>query len=445
MVKTKKTFEIINAYSAGIDISSAEHFVCVPDYCSEDPVRKFGAFTEDLHKIIAWLKECKITTVAMESTGIYWLQLYLLLEESGIDACLVNAQHVKNVTGRKSDVQDCQWIQQLHSFGLLANSYQPKNEIRVLRNLMRSRGSLVEKRSSAVIEQQSALDYMNIKLHNVLSDLDGLSGQTIVKTIIAGERNPVVLSQLAHPRVKTDRKIIQKSLEGTWRDEQIFLLKQAYESYCFFNDQIAALDKEFKKQVLLINKQIVQHDEKPSKPRSKKSGLNFKADQYLPMIYGVDITRVEGINEHSAMQLYSELGVDIKNKFPTIKRFISWLNLAPNVKISGGRVLSSKMRKRKNRAGQIFRRCAYGILNSKGHLGNYVRYKKAKKGAGTAIVATAQKIARMFYKMVTDKVEYNHNLLADRIEQNWIKKIEKTEKYLEKLKLQMPDIICITN
>lgn len=445
MVKTKKTFEIINPYSAGIDISSTEHFVCVPDYCSDEPVKKFDAYTEDLHKMVAWLKECKIITVAMESTGIYWLQLYLLLEDHGIEPYLVNAQHVKNVTGRKSDVQDCQWIQQLHSFGLLANSYQPKNEIRVLRNLMRSRGNLIEKRSAAIIEQQRALEYMNIKLHNVLSDLDGLSGQTIVKAIIEGERDPKKLSLLAHPRVKTNKETIQKSLQGTWRDEQIFLLGQAYESYCFFNDQIAALDKEFEKQILLINKQMTPYNGKASRGKGKKSGLNFDAKQYLQIIYGVDVTRIEGINENSAMQLYSELGVDIKRKFPTMKRFISWLNLAPNVKISGGHVLSSKMRKCKNRSGQIFRRCAYGVLNSKGHLGTYIRSKKAKTESGTAIVATAQKIARIFYKMVTEKVEYDQNILASSIEQNWIKKVEKAEKYLKKLKMQKPDILCVTN
>ncbi len=418
MVKMDKKgidkFELINPDAAGIDISSREHYVAIPRDRDKVSVKKFGTFTEDLHKIAQWLKVCRIKTVAMESTGVYWVQLFLILEEYGFEVFLVNARHVKNVSGRKSDVADCQWIQQLHSYGLLKNSFQPENQIRELRSYVRHRKKLIEDKSRYIQLQQKAMEQMNIKLQNVISDIGGKSGKEIISRILAGERNPEKLSSYADRRIKASKEVIKKSLQGNWRNDQIFLLKQAFESGEFIDKQLVDLDKQIKSVVDNITKRIGKPghptDEKKSKS-SYKNQLKFDAKSYLNTLFGVDITKIEGINEISGLSLLAEIGIDVKSKFPKEKQFLAWLNVVPNNKITGGKIKSSKIMKKKNKAGQIFRYAAFTLFNSKGYFGQYLRNRKARDGSPQAIVATASKLARVFYKMVTEKVEYNPDIL----------------------------------
>lgn len=412
--KELSAFRMINPDAAGVDISSREHYVAVPLDRDKESVKKFGTFTEDLHSIAKWLKSCRVKTVAMESTGVYWLQLFLVLESYGFEVFLVNARHVKNVSGRKSDVKDCQWIQQLHSYGLLNNSFQPDNQIRELRNYIRHRNKLIQDKSRYVQLQQKALEQMNIKLHNVISDINGTTGKAIISSILQGERSAGELAKNTHPRIQASREIIIKSLQANWRDDQIFMLKQAFESGNFVDTQIADLDMQIEKVVQSISDKygkVPKQDPEKRRKSSYKNRLKFDTSKYLKSLYGVDITKIEGIDEISGLSLLSEVGVEIKSKFPTEKQFLSWLNVVPNNKITGGKIISSRVMKKKNKAGQIFRNAAYSLFNSKGYFGNYLRSRKAKDGSPQAIVATAGKIARVFYKMVTQNVEYNPNIL----------------------------------
>lgn len=410
----RSEFELINPNAAGIDISSREHYVAVPAGRDNENVRKFGTFTEDLHEIANWLKVCGIKTVAMESTGVYWLQLFLVLESYGFEVVLVNASHVKNVRGRKSDVLDCQWIQQLHSYGLLKSSFQPDNQVRELRNYVRHRNKLIEDKSRYIQLQQKALEQMNVKLHIVISDINGKTGRAIVGAILQGERRPVELAKLTDPRIRATRETIIKSLTANWREDQLFMLKQAYESANFIDSQIAELDKQIERVVQELSNKKGSKPEQKSEKRKRttyKNKLHFDSNLYLKTLFGVDVTRIEGIDEISALSLLSEVGVDIKAKFTTEKQFLSWLNVVPNNKITGGKVKSSKIMKKKNKAGQIFRNAAFGLFTSHGYFGNYLRSRKAKDGSPQAIVATASKLARVFYKMVTEKVEYKPEVL----------------------------------
>ena len=409
----KSEFHLVHPNAAGIDIASDMHFVSVPADRDPTPVRNFGSFTEDLHKIAHWLKQCKIDTVAMESTGIYWVQLYLVLENYGFDVFLVNARHIKNVTGRKSDVLDCQWIQQLHSYGLLHKSFQPTNQIRELRTYMRHRKSLTKAYSTQIQLMQKAFEQMNIKLHNVLTDIAGQSGQSIIKAILAGERDPKVLAELANKNVKASAEELSKSLTGNWREENIFELKQAYETYLFYKEKIGECDSQIEK-VLTTLGSIKTNQSKQFKPRAvySKNGLNFNATNYLFEILGIDITKIFGISEVLALEIISETGIDMF-KWPTKKHFASWLNLAPNNRISGGKLLKSKKVKKKNKAGQAFLMAAYALQRSDHWLGSFYRRIKSKHGPPIAIKATARKLAYIFYEMIKRGEEFNPTSIVD--------------------------------
>lgn len=430
-------FELINPDAAGIDISSREHYVAVPKDRDKDSVKKFGTFTEDLHAIAGWLKTCRIKTVAMESTGVFWVQLFLVLEEYGFEVFLVNARHVKNVSGRKTDVKDCQWIQQLHSYGLLKNSFQPENQIRELRNYVRQRKKLIEDKSRYVQLQQKALEQMNIKLHIVISDINGKTGKAIVGKILEGERRPEELSKYTDRRIKATMETIIKSLRGNWRNDQIFILKQAFESGAFIDQQIIDLDKEIERLIIDITDKFekpVNEDKKQKETKSSyKNRLNFDTKKYLKYLYGIDITKMEGIDEITGLSLLAEIGVDIKSKFPTEKQFQAWLNVVPNNKITGGKLKSSRVMKKKNKAGQIFRNAAYTLFNSKGYFGQYLRSRKAKDGTQEAIVATASKMARVFYKIVSEKIEYTEEILYLSNERYLRKKLFKMKATIENI------------
>ena len=334
----KDGFKVVHPNAAGIDIASQMHYVAVPPDRDENPVRKFGSFTADLHEIAHWLKQCGIDTIAMESTGIYWVQLYLILEEYGFEVFLVNARHIKNVAGRKSDVLDCQWILQLHTYGLLNASFQPESITRELRTYMRQRKNLTEGYSIQIQLMQKAFEQMNIKLHNVIADITGKSGQLIIQAILSGERNAERLAELADKHIKASKEDLIKSLEGNWRNEHVFELRQAYELYHIFKQKINECDIQIEQVLDTLGNQNSHSDSEEHRRKVySKNRFNFDATNYLKKIIGVDITKIFGVSELIATEIISETGLDM-SKWATKKHFASWLNLAPNNRISGGKL-----------------------------------------------------------------------------------------------------------
>jgi len=401
--------EHLNINAAGIDIGSEFHYVAVPagrDVKGQD-VRHFSTFTADLHKLADWLTQCQINTVAMESTGIYWIPLFEILDSQGFDVRLVNARNVKNAPGRKTDVLDCQWIQQLHTYGLLQSAFRPKDQICQLRTYLRQRAMLISYASHHIQHMQKALEQMNIKLDQVISDITGVTGMKIIRAIISGERDPVKLAKMRDPRCNSSEATIAKALEGNWRPEHIFALKQAVELYDFYKKQIIECES-------CIQRHLDSFDDRSNgsplqKPARKSSGsankFHFDARTYLHRITGVDLTRIEGIEAPSALNIIGEIGIDM-SAWPTDKHFASWLGLCPGSKISGGKVLSSKTKPSANRAAHAFRLAAYSLQRSKSAIGAFLRRKKAQIGAPKAITATAHKIARIFYNMLKNGTDY---------------------------------------
>ncbi len=422
---------VIQPDAAGIDISSKEHYVAVNPEKDDNPIRSFGAFTEDLHAISAWLKKCEVQTVAMEATGIYWISLYLVLEEAGFEVILVNARHVKNVRGKKTDRSDADWIRQLHSCGLLSASFQPDEFTRTLRTYMRHRKNLLQMAATHIRMMQKALEQMNIKLQHVISDITGKSGMAIIEAMISGERRPEHLVQLLDGRIKASKEVVKRSLQGVWKEENIFELEQSYEMYHLYRSKITVCDKRIKDLMLKKSspEHLVKETDKPS-AKSNKNNLNFNATEILQQITGTDVTEIFGINDSNAMEILSETGFEM-NKWPTEKHFTSWLNLAPNNKISGGKLLSSRIPKKKNHAGEVFRLAAYAIQRSNNWLAAFYHRIKSRSGVKQAITATARKIAVIFYKMVRDKVMFhpiNMDTYAEGYKQRQLKKLERQAK-----------------
>lgn len=361
-IKTKLTDNLkqINLNSAGIDIGSELIHVCVPDDRDENPVREFQSFTQNLHQLAAWLNECGIDTVAMESTSIYWIPLYDILERSGIEVNLVNPSHIKNVPGRKTDILDCQWIQQLHTYGLLRASVIPDQRIRELREFNKQREMLINYRSSHIQHMQKALHSMNIKLDRVIRDITGTTGMSILRAIVAGQRDPIQLAKFRHPRCKNPEDIIAKSLNGDYKEEHIFQLQQSLELYDFYTAKIQACNQEIKKVYEKLPKKIdSDNDSLPGKKnkRSSRNEMGFGLRKNLYEICGVDLTRVDGLDEISVHKIISVIGTDM-SKWPSEKHFASWLTLSPHQDISGGKVLKSKTLKSKNPAANTLRQCA---------------------------------------------------------------------------------------
>lgn len=435
-VKRISQLTVINPTVAGIDVSDKEMMVAYPIGSEQLEVRPFGCFTSDLHTIAKTLRKFQITSVAMESTGVYWVPLFLLLQEYGFEVCLVNAKHVKNVTGRKDDESDAEWIQKLHSCGLLSASFQPDNMIRTLRSMVRHRKSMVSTSSTYLNRMQKALELMNIKLHTVISDIDGKTGLLIIEAILAGERNQEVLADLRDKRIKASREDIIKSLEGHWTTEHLFELRQCYQLYCMHREMIDECDKEIEKQLIeqiaSENEGVIPNITKAKRKVSGKHKVPFNLTSYLKEILGVDVTEVFGISELSALAILSEVGTDM-SKWKNEHHFTSWLGLAPNTKISGGKVISSRIKKKKHHAGQAFRMAANGLYNSKSPLGDFYRRIRAKAGAGKAVVATARKLAIIFYKMVANQEAFNPKALEDYQEKYKQKKINQLKRKLELL------------
>ena len=433
----KQGLPIFNFYAAGIDIGDKMHEVAISDGAEGHIVYEFLSFTEDLERIVNKLVSKQITTVAIESTGVYWLNLYLMLEEAGIEPYLVNAKHVKNVTGRKKDDTDAIWIQKLHSCGLLQKSFQPEKNIRILRTYVRQRKNLITICSDSVRRMQKAMELMNIKLHVVISDILGKTGLQMVEAILNGERDPDELIKLKDPRIKAKDEDIRKSLKGIWRDEYLFMLKQAYEEYKFYQTQVKACEEKIRETLIENAAKILEGDitnlELERKKKPKKNQFSFNVRSLLKIIVGIDICKVDGISEISAIELISEIGTDM-NKWKNEKHFSAWLNVTPNTKITGGKIISSKMQKKKNYAGQTLRMAASTLSQSKKPIGNYARKMKSRLGKKGGVVATAHKLARILYIMIKETRESDNDIIENDQKKWEIKRIQFLEKQLEQLK-----------
>lgn len=396
---------ITHPNAAGIDIGSASHFVAVPADRDDAPVREFASFTTDLNALADWLKACGVDTVAMESTGVYWIPLYELLESRGFTVLLANARHVKNVSGRKSDVLDCQWLQQLMSYGLLSGAFRPTAQVCVLRSLWRQRDALLKSQARYVQHMQKALTQMNIQLANVIADVAGKTGQTILRAILAGERDGYVLAVMKNGGIRASVDEIAQSLQGNWRAEHLFALKQAVAGFDFIGTQMSECDDEVQRQLEVLQTQ----EGKPAKGGKRSSaGRNvpkFDLRTQLFQMCGVDLTRIDGINVTTALAVVSETGADM-SRFPTVGHFTSWLGLCPGTKISGGKMLSGKTKRCANRAAQALRLACSGLRTSQSSLGAYFRRMCARMDKSKAIGATAHKLARLVYTMLTKGEEY---------------------------------------
>ncbi len=403
--RSKSTLEPVHPNAAGIDVGSRSHFVAVSSECDERPVREFEAFTADLYTLANWLTECGVTTVALESTGVYWIPLFEVLEQRGFEVLLVDARRLKTVPGRKTDVLDCQWLQQLHTYGLLAGAFRPDDEICVLRSYLRQRAMLIEHASHHIQHMHKALEQMNLKLNNVLSDITGMTGMAIIDAILAGQRDPLTLARLRDPRCKNSQDTIAKSLEGNWRDDHLFELRQAVELYRFYRTKLSECDEQIEEYLATLEDKT---DGKPLPPKKRKRNPNsprFDAREHLYRITGVDLTRIDGLDANTVLTVIAEIGTDI-TRWPTVKHFCSWLCLSPGNRKTGGKQMSGKTRRSSNRAAAALRMAAQSLERSKTALGAFHRRMKARLGAPQAITATAHKLARLIYSLLRHGQEY---------------------------------------
>jgi transposase len=408
--KRQRSVPVVNPNAGGIDVGATEIFVAVPPDRDPDSVRSFPTFTQDLQTLAQWLLDCGVSTVAMESTSVYWIPLFTILEERGIEVCLVNARHLKKVPGRKTDVLDCEWLQYLHSVGLLRGSFHPPTEVAAVRTVLRHRTSLVQMASSHVQHIQKALTQMNLQIHHVISDITGKTGLAILDAILAGERRPQVLAQLRDPRIRADKKTIAKALVGTWRPEHLFTLRQSLATYRTYQAQIAECEEEIRRMLASFDSEA-DPDNQPLPPATKKGldkGMAFDLRSEFYRILGTDLTAVPGLQVTAISTLFSECG-DL-SAFPDAGQFASWLGLCPDNRISGGKVLSAKTRKVDNRAATTLRMAAQTLHRHPSHLGEFYRRMRYRLGAPKAITATAHKLARIIYHLVTNRQPYDESI-----------------------------------
>jgi transposase len=434
----------LNPNAAGVDVGATEIYLAVPADRDPQPVRHFSTFTEDLHAAADWLKACNIATVAMESTGVYWIPLFQILEARGFTVFLVNARHVKNVPGRKSDVSDCQWLQYLHSVGLLSGSFRPEQAVCTVRSILRHRDSLVQMASSHVQHMQKALDQMNLQLHHVISDITGVTGLTIIEAILAGERNPHTLAALRDGRVKATVDTIAKSLVGDYRREHLFTLRQSLAAFRHYQELIRACDREIAQYLEAFESKLDPPEgslpESQDRQKSDDGEPRFDLGSHLHRIFGVDLTLVPGISVLTTQTLLGEIGPDL-SCFANAPAFTSWLGLCPDNRVSGGKVLSVKTRKVKNRAATALRMAAQALHRSQSYLGHFYRRMRAKLGAPKAITATAHKLARIIYHMVTTRQDYDETICAQNEKQNLLR----LEAHLRKQARQLGFQVVVAN
>lgn len=407
-------FPLINPRAAGIDVASMVHYVAVPAALSEQPVRHFGAFTSDLEALADWLVGLGISTVAMESTGNYWLCLYAILEARGMEVCLVNARHMKQVSGRKTDVSDCQWLQQLHMYGLLAASFIPDELTRQLRCYVRQRNAIEQEKARDLQHLQRSLTNMNIKLQHVISDIEGVAGMQIIEAIAAGQTKPAELAQYRSKAMKATAAEFTESLQGNYSPEHVFTIQQALESYHFHLGQMRACERKIEQLLATMTTAGAAEDtgaaednfvSRAKSRKTRKNQYSFDLSCYLQQLLGVDLTQVDGLGEDTVLEVVSETGTDL-SKWPTPKHFTSWLKLCPNPAKSGGKVLGHKGNKTSSRAAKAFRLAARSLHSSQHQLGVLYRRISHKKGPATAIKAVARKLAVIFYQMVRKKTAY---------------------------------------
>jgi transposase len=401
--------------AAGVDVGATEIYVSVPSDRDPRSVRCFPTFTEDLIAAADWLQSCHIDTVAMESTGVYWIPFFQLLEARGFKVFLVNARHVKNVPGRKTDVEDCQWIQYLHTVGLLRASFRPEQAVCNVRSILRHRDSLVQMASVHVQHMQKALDQMNLQLHHVISDITGLTGTAIIDAILQGERDPRKLAELRDNRIKATVETIAKALVGDYRREHLFTLRQSRTAYRSYQQLIAACDleiqeylAEFESKVDIAARPLAKPKDR-HKPRRNEFRFDLRSELYR--IFGVDLARIPGVKALTAHTLLAEVGPDL-SRFATASAFASWLGLCPDNRISGGKVLSVQTRMVNNRVAAALRIAAQSLHRSQSYLGDYYRRMRAKMGTPKAITAAAHKLARIIFHLLTTRQEYDETIFA---------------------------------
>jgi transposase len=401
--KSVSSFTVTHPGAAGIDIGSRSHWVCVgysTDADDHSLIREFSAYTEGLRAVAAWLKEQGVTSVAMESTGIYWIPLFELLESEGFEVYLVDPSYTKQVKGRpKTDRRDCQWIYRLHHVGLLAAAYRPNGPTCVLRSYLRQRQSLIRYASKHIQHMQKSLELMNVKLTEVLSDITGTTGQKILEAIHRGERDPGKLAMLRDKACKADETEIARALDGNWREEHLFGLKLAFDLWRTYQQKLTEVDAQIAKQLAAMKREgPLPQLPPPQKPkRSRKTNdLHLDVREAVYAVLGMDLMAIESIAETTALTLLAEIGPDV-SKFPTVKHFTSWLGLCPCLRKTGGKVISSRTRPGVNRAAQALKLAASSLWQSKSAMGAYYRRMKARLGAPQAITATAHKIARSVY------------------------------------------------
>lgn len=423
----------INPNAAALDIGAREIVACCSPNEDTQLVRAFGVYTVFLQELAEWLKANHVKTIAMESTGVYWIPVFEFLEKAGFKCLLISAKSIRRVPGRKSDIRDAQWMQTLHSYGLLEGSFRPQEDLAALRTLLRFRSELIERRSAHVLHIQKSLTYMNVHLHLAVSDTMGVTGQAILRAIVDGERSPEKLAALREPGCKLSEPEIAQALTGTWREEHLFVLKQSLELYDSFSAEIAACDEEIERRFQATRPElpVLPDLETPPSKRnshSKNAPKNAKKlQQELHRLAGVDLARVAGIGVSSAQALLAEIGTEA-TRFPTVKHFSSWVGLAPKHEISGGKVLKNSTQKTKNRAGQILRMAAQTLKQSKTRFGILYRRLAPRIGKEQATVAVAHALAKVVYFMLKFKVEYE-DIPADEYQKSYE---EQQLKYLQK-------------
>jgi transposase len=422
---------IVNAHAAGIDIGSWSHWVCVGAAAAQE----FPAHTEGLHAIVAYLRQQHVTTVAMESTGVYWIPLYELLETEGFEVLLVDPGYTRQVKGRpKTDRLDCQWIYRLHSVGLLAAAFRPDEKTCQLRSYLRQRGNLIRYGGQHIQHMQKALEQMNLKLTEIISDITGLTGTQIIRAIVRGVRDPDKLAKYRNCHCQASEAEIAQALTGTYRDEHLFALRQAYEAWQFYRKQRDQIDVQIQQQLTRMKQDRVLPPLKP-KPLAhgrKPNQPGFDVRTALYYVVGIDLTEIEGICETTALTIISEIGPEV-SKFGTVKNFCSWLGLCPQIKKTGGQIKSSRTRPGANRAAVAFRLAAYGLHGSKGALGAFLRRKKAHLGAPKALTAAAHKLARLVYFALKNGMTYvrqTQEAYETKMRENQIKSLKKKARQL---------------
>jgi transposase len=430
--------EVVHPHAAGVDVGNSAHYVAVRPDRNSQPARRFECFTADLNRLADWLKSCGVKTVALQSTGVYWIPLYDILEERGFEVYLVNARHTKNLPGRKSDVQESQWLLKLHTYGLLNNSFQPTSEIRVLRTYWRQRAEHLREIGTCILRMQKALTQMNLQLANVISDLSGVTGQKIVRAILKGERDPRKLAELSDPRIRASKEEIAKSLEGNWRQELLFVLQQEVDMYDVYQKRIAECDQQLQKHLARFADTVpAQTREEAKKKKGKqKNHPQFHLADELQRITGVDLTRIDGIDVMVAQTLVSEVGLDM-SRWKTEAHFASWLGLCPDNRTSGDKVLSRGTRHVVNRAATSLRLAATNLLRSQTYLGAQYRRLRSKLGAPKAITAMAHRLARLVYRMLKYGQQYVDKGAEYYEQRNRQQQIEFLRKKAAKLGLQV--------